>query len=171
MKILRQKFFNEENSLSKAGKATALLGGGGLAASTAVAASQAIARSKNITKYNENEVVKDAKMKIEKAAKDREEISKFVEKAKKKIDKRKGMWSSAERELFDWQYDKFRNSFQKAYDKIVKDNHARIKEARAEIEKNEKALRKALGGMGISAAVAATGAGMYLKGRKKNKED
>lgn len=170
MKILRQKFFNEENNLSKAGKATALLGGGGLAASTVTGAVLAIARSKNLAKYKE--ALDDEHMKNEKAydeisAKNREAQSILAEKAKEK--KAKGMWNT--HEWYSQETDKVRDSYQKAYDKIVRDNHARVKEAEAKVKKNEKALLKALGGAGISAAVAAAGTGMYLIGRKKNKED
>lgn len=172
MKILRQKFFNEENNLSKAGKATALLGGGGLAASTVTGAFQAIARSKNIAKYKEaldDENKKNAEAYDEISAKNREAQNILAEKAKEK--EAKGMWRWKAHEWYSQETGKVHDFYQEAYDKIVRDNHARVKEAEAKVKKNEKALLRALGGAGISAAVAAAGTRMYLKGRKKNKED
>ena len=53
----------------------------------------------------------------------------------------------------------------------MKENHVPVEKVLAENKKIDKALRKARWGMGISAASAAAGGGMYLKGRRKDKED
>lgn len=51
------------------------------------------------------------------------------------------------------------------------ENRVPVEKVLAENKKIDKALRKAHWGMGISAASVAAGGGMYLKGRRKDKED
>lgn len=170
MKIVRQKFFSEENNnLSNAGIATALLGGAGLTGSSIVTAMKSRAQKKNSKKQGElshEEAEKNLKASEEFGAKEKAEIRKAAEKARENAKKGRpgAAWFNLEKEQINKFYDD-------AFDKVMKENHAPVEKAIAEGKKIDKALRKAHWGMGISAGLAAAGAGMYLKGRKKNKED
>ena len=167
MRIIRQRLFSEENNnLSNVGEGLALLGGVGAYSSSMLAADLKKAQKKGSKKYDDaayEAFVKNSQAAKELSAKEKEEIQKLAERAREG-----GRFSPGVFNLKKEQLSKF---YDEAFDKIMKENHVPVEKVLAENKKIDKALRKARWGMGISAASAAAGGGMYLKGRRKDKED
>lgn len=72
---------------------------------------------------------------------------------------------------FNIKKDQLGRLYDESYHKIMDENRVPVEKVLAENKKIDKALRKARWGMGISAASVAAGGGMYLKSRRKDKED
>lgn len=169
MRIIRQRFFSEENNnLSNVGEGLALLGGVGTYSSSMLAADLKKAQKKGKEKLAEagyEAFVKNSRAIEELAAKEKKEIQKLKEKAQEGIKKGKSpAW-------FNIKKDQLGRLYEESYNKIMDENRVPVEKVLAENKKIDKALRKARWGMGISAASAAAGGGMYLKGRRKDKED
>ena len=169
MRIVRQRFFSEENNnLSNVGEGLALLGGVGAYSSSMLAADLKKAQKKGKEKFTEADYeafVKNSQAKEELAAEEEKEIQKLKEKAREGIKKGKSpAW-------FNIKKDQLGRLYEESYHKIMDENRVPVEKVLAENKKIDKALRKARWGMGISAASAAAGGGMYLKGRRKDKED
>lgn len=170
MRIVRQRFFSEENNnLSNVGEGLALLGGVGAYSSSMLAADLKKAQKKGKEKFTEADYeafVKNSQAKEELAAKEKKEIQKLKEEAREGI--KKGRKSPA---WFNIKKDQLGRLYEESYHKIMDENRVPVEKVLAENKKIDKALRKARWGIGISAASAAAGSGMYLKGRRKDKED
>ena len=170
MRIIRQRLFSEENNnLSNVGEGLALLGGVGAYSSSMLAADLKKAQKKGSKKYDDaayEAFVKNSQAAKELSAKEKEEIQKLAERAREGV--KKGRFSPG---MFNLKKEQLSKFYDEAFDKIMKENHVPVEKVLAENKKIDKALRKARWGMGISAASAAAGGGMYLKGRRKDKED
>ena len=169
MRIVRQRIFSEENNnLSNVGEGLTLLGGVGAYSSSMLAKDLKKAQKKGKEKVAEagyEAFVKNSQAIEELAAEEEKEIQKLKEKAREEIKKGKSpAW-------FNIKKDQLGRLYEESYHKIMDENRVPVEKVLAENKKIDKALRKARWGMGISAASAAAGGGMYLKGRRKDKED
>ena len=170
MRIVRQRFFSEENNnLSNVGERLALLGGVGAYSSSMLAKDLKKAQKKGKEKFNEADYeafIKNSQAKEELAAKEKEEIQKLAEKAREGA--KKGKPTPA---WFNIKKSQLGKLYEESYHRIMDENRVPVEKVLAENKKIDKALRKAHWGIGISAASAAAGGGMYLKGRRKDKKD